>query len=55
LYHHSKKILGPSVVAAWMLYLAVPVSIHPNTVLLPFAVLFAAGIAITTATFKKYL
>lgn len=55
LYHHSKKVLGPSMVVAWMLYLAMPFSIHPNLVLLPFAALFATGVAVTTATFKKYL
>jgi integrating conjugative element membrane protein (TIGR03747 family) len=55
LYHHSKKLLGPSILSAWMLYLAVPFTVHPNLVLLPFATLFAAGVVVTTATFKKYL
>jgi integrating conjugative element membrane protein (TIGR03747 family) len=55
LYHHTKKLLGPSIVTAWMLYLAAPFSIHPNWVLLPFAALFAVGVAMTTGTFKKYL
>jgi len=54
-YHHSKKVLGPSILAAWMLYLAAPFSIHPNVVLLPFATVFGIGIAVTAATFKKYL
>jgi integrating conjugative element membrane protein (TIGR03747 family) len=55
LYHHTKKLLGPSIIAAWMLYLAAPFSIHPNWVLLPFAATFAVGVAMTTGTFKKYL
>jgi integrating conjugative element membrane protein (TIGR03747 family) len=55
LYHHTKKVLGPSIIAAWMLYVAAPFSIHPNWVLLPFASLFAIGVAMTTGTFKKYL
>ena len=55
LYHHSKKFLAPSVVAAWMLYLAMPFSVYPNLIVLPFAVLFAVGMALTTGTFKKYL
>jgi integrating conjugative element membrane protein (TIGR03747 family) len=55
LYHHSKKFLAPSIVAAWMLYLAMPFSVQPNLVVLPFAVLFAVGMALTTGTFKKYL
>ena len=55
LYHHSKKFLAPSVVTAWMLYLAMPFNVHPNLILLPFAILFGIGMAMTTATFKKYL
>jgi integrating conjugative element membrane protein (TIGR03747 family) len=55
LYHHTKKLLGPSIIAAWMLYLAAPISIHPSWVLLPFAATFAVGVAMTTGTFKKYL
>ena len=55
IYHHSKKVLGPSILAAWMLYLAAPVSLHPNLVLLPFAAVFGVGVAVTAATFKKYL
>ena len=55
LYHHTKKLLEPSIVTAWMLYLAMPLSLHPNWVVLPFAALFAVGVAMTTATFKKYL
>lgn len=55
IYHHTKKVLGPSIISAWMLYLAAPFSIHPNLVLLPFAGLFAVGIAMTTGKFKKYL
>jgi integrating conjugative element membrane protein (TIGR03747 family) len=55
LYHHSKNLLGPSIVTAWMLYLAMPFSIHPNWVLLPCGALLAVGAAMTTGTFKKYL
>lgn len=55
LYHHSKKLVVPSLWAAWMLYLAMPVSVHPNLVILPFAAAFAIGVATTMTTFKKYL
>jgi len=55
IYHHSKHVLVPSIVAAWMIYLAAPFSVHPNVVLLPFAVVFAIGVAVTATTFKKYL
>jgi len=54
-YHHSKKLLAPSILSAWALYLAAPFTVHPNLVLVPFAVLFAVGVAVTTGTFKKYL
>ncbi len=55
LYHHSKKFLAPSIIAAWMLYLAMPFSVHPNFIVLPFVTLFAVGVAMTTGSFKKYL
>ena len=55
LYHHAKRTLLPSVVGAWVLYLAWPVSVHPSYVILPFATLFAAALALTGSTFKKYL
>lgn len=54
-YHHSKQLIGPSVLSAWMLYLAAPFSVHPTVVLIPFAVLFGMGVGVTAATFKKYL
>ncbi len=54
-YHHGKKILGPSILLAWMLYLATPFTLHPRVVLLPFAAAVGFGAAVTAATFKKYL
>jgi integrating conjugative element membrane protein (TIGR03747 family) len=55
LYHHAKRLVWPSIVMAWVVYLATPVSVHPNFVILPFAVLSAIAIAVTASTFKKYL
>lgn len=55
LYHHGKKLLGPSILSCWVLYLILPVSVHPTLVLLPFAALFAFNVAVVTGTFKKYL
>lgn len=55
LYHHAKRVVWPSFVMAWVVYLAMPVSVHPNFVILPFAVLAALAIALTASTFKKYL
>lgn len=55
LYHHSKRFVVPSVLSAWMLYLAMPVSTHPNCVVLPFAAAFGLSVGTATGTFKKYL
>lgn len=40
---------------AWIIYLAIPISIHPNLILIPAAILFGIMIALTASNFKKYL
>ena len=55
IYHHAKRVLFPALILAWVIYLGLPFSLHPNVVILPFAVLFALSLTITAATFKKYL
>jgi integrating conjugative element membrane protein (TIGR03747 family) len=54
-YHWAKKILYPSLILPWIIYLAMPESVHPNYVVLPFAVLFALSVTVMASTFKKYL
>jgi len=54
-YHWAKKIFYPSLILPWIIYLAMPVSVHPNLVVLPFAVLFAVSVTVMASTFKKYL
>ncbi len=54
-YHYAKKAALPLVVLAWVTYLALPFSLHPTFVVLPFATLFALTVAVTASTFKKYL
>ncbi|MCP4305807.1 MAG: TIGR03747 family integrating conjugative element membrane protein [bacterium] len=54
-YHHAKKTIVPTFVIAWVLYLALPFSLHPSVVILPFAALLALALAVTSRTFKKYL
>ena len=54
-YHYAKKAAVPLVVLTWVTYLALPFSLHPTFVVLPFAVLFALTVAVTATTFKKYL
>ena len=55
IYHHAKRFILPAVLGTWFVYLSMPVSVHPNYVILPFAALFAMAVAITSSTFKKYL
>ncbi len=55
LYHWAKKCIGLSLALPWVIYLAMPVSIHPNLIVLPFAVALALALHVLTATFKKYL
>ena len=45
----------PTLSAPWLLYLALPVSLHPLWVLLPSAALLGVAVAITAGTFKKYV
>jgi integrating conjugative element membrane protein (TIGR03747 family) len=54
-YHYAKKAALPLVVITWVVYLALPFSLHPSLIILPFANLFALSVAVTASTFKKYL
>jgi integrating conjugative element membrane protein (TIGR03747 family) len=54
-YHYAKKAALPLVVITWVVYLALPFSLHPSFIVLPFASLFAMSVAVTASTFKKYL
>ncbi|MFK0033752.1 TIGR03747 family integrating conjugative element membrane protein [Pseudomonas monteilii] len=54
-YHRAKRTLLPLMVTPWVIYLSLPTSVNPNWVLLPCAALLGWMVAITAATFKKYL
>lgn len=54
-YHHAKKLIFPALILPWILYLGMPTPVHPNSVVLPFAALFALAIAVTARSFKKYI
>ncbi len=54
-YHYAKKAATPLIIMAWVLYLALPFSLHPSWIILPFALAFALAVTITASTFKKYL
>lgn len=54
-YHNVKPWLKPAVLGAWFIYLGLPVSLHPNWVFVPAALLYGTAVYLTTSTFKKYL
>ncbi|MCB1858325.1 MAG: TIGR03747 family integrating conjugative element membrane protein [Gammaproteobacteria bacterium] len=54
-YHWAKRSAMPLLVLSWVIYLALPFSLHPTFIVLPFATLFALSVAVTASTFKKYL
>ena len=54
-YHWAKRSALPLLLLSWVIYLALPFSLHPTFIVLPFAVLFAMSVAVTASTFKKYL
>ncbi|WAJ37262.1 TIGR03747 family integrating conjugative element membrane protein [Pseudomonas sp. GOM7] len=54
-YHHSKRLIVPLFLSAWLIYLSLPFSVHPNWVLLPCALLLGLAVSITAGSFKKYL
>lgn len=54
-YHRAKWIAPKAIVLAWIVYLSMPFSIHPNAVILPCAALFGFNMLVISASFKKYL
>ncbi|MBV6524448.1 TIGR03747 family integrating conjugative element membrane protein [Ursidibacter maritimus] len=54
-YHHAKRAVVPVMFIAWIVYLSLPFSIHPNLILIPAALLFGIMISLTASNFKKYL
>ncbi|HBO0859757.1 TIGR03747 family integrating conjugative element membrane protein [Pseudomonas aeruginosa] len=55
LYHRAKASLLPLAVLPWVIYLALPVSVHPLLILLPSAALLGVAVNLTASSFKKYL
>ena len=45
-YHWAKRSALPLMVLSWVVYLALPFSLHPTFVILPFATLFALSVAV---------
>ena len=55
IYHWAKRFALPVLVITWVIYLAIPNSIHPNFIITPFAVLFGLVLMVMSSKFKKYL
>ncbi len=55
IFHWATKFLGPAFLLTWLVYLALPFSVNPGLIVLPFAMLFALMLRIAGTTFKKYL
>lgn len=54
-YHRAKAALTPIAVMSWIIYLMLPISVHPLLILLPSAALLGAVVCITASSFKKHL
>jgi len=54
-YHIMKRNLKWPIFISWLLYLSLPISIHPNWIFIPAVISFGAGLMMTASTFKKYL
>lgn len=55
LYHRARTLILPFAVLPWVVYLALPVSMHPLWILLPAAILLSVAVNVTVGSFKKYL
>ena len=55
IYHHARAAIAPLLVAPWVVYLALPVSLHPGWIVLPAAALAGLAMALSARSFKKYL
>lgn len=55
IYHRARAFIVPLAVLPWIVYLALPISVHPILILLPSAVLLSIAVNIAAGSFKKYL
>jgi integrating conjugative element membrane protein (TIGR03747 family) len=54
-HHYAKKAILPSLWGGWGLYMAIPVTIHPNWILVPSVLFGSFALWVATRFFKKYL
>lgn len=55
MFHLFLKLMPLGFMGSWFIYLAWPVSINPNVIVLPFAVAFGFLVMSTSYRYKKYL
>ena len=54
-FHWAIKFVTPALILTWAIYLSMPISVHPGLVVLPFAIMFALALRVSSMMFKKYL
>ncbi|HCM7228897.1 TPA: TIGR03747 family integrating conjugative element membrane protein [Klebsiella aerogenes] len=55
IYHHARRAIRPVFLLPWMVYLALPFSVHPDLILLPAAGLLGLVVSVAVGSFKKYI
>ena len=55
IYHYAKRSNLVFVAIGAIVYLAMPISIHPAIILVPFATACSVSVSLTASRFKKYL
>lgn len=55
IYHRARASIVPLIVLPWVVYLALPVSVHPLWILTPGAMLLCLAVNLAAGSFKKYL
>lgn len=55
IYHRAKMMIVPLMVAPWIIYPALPITVSPILILLPSAVALGFIASISAGSFKKYL
>jgi integrating conjugative element membrane protein (TIGR03747 family) len=54
-YHNVKPWMRPALVGSWLIYLALPFSLHPNFIFVPAAMFFGLAVYLTSTWFKKFI
>ncbi len=55
IYHWVKRIALPLATGIWLVYLAIPLTVHPTIVILPLSSTLGLALTATVGSFKKYL